>query len=351
MSVPLFADAYVTTRGVALPSTTADKAEPWDRREERRPGSNDDVGRPVEDPAPLVVPLARGERAVQEGHALAESCDESRHHLRGERDLGHQDDRTLPAREHLRGQPEVDLGLPAAGDAVKEVAAPAAEPGDDRADRGGLRCGRGHVLREVRLAQAELDRDATNPAHALEGEATAGEAPRGGGRAARVREFVRRDRAGLECAQRDQLSRAELRRAGRERVTSRGGDGEDRLRPLAARRRQATARAGRERRREHGAHRVGETAAVRRGHPARERELAIGQQRDRMHQAVERLQLAVGGDVERDDDAVDRPGAEARAHEVAEADIEAVGDAVGEGARGTAEAGEHGDLGRAGHNS
>jgi hypothetical protein len=71
-----------------------------------------------------------------------------------------------------------------------------------------------------------------------------------------------------------------------------------------------------------------------------------------MDEAVERLELAVGGDVERDDHAMHGSRPEARADEMTDTDIEPVGDAIGEGACGAAQAGEDRDLrGPSGHNS
>ena len=67
-----------------------------------------------------------------------------------------------------------------------------------------------------------------------------------------------------------------------------------------------------------------------------------------MDEAVERPEpdLAIGGSAEAHDDAVYRALAEARAHEMPEAHVETVRDAVGEGASGAAEPGEDGDLRR-----
>ena len=130
-------------------------------------------------------------------------------------------------------------------------------------------------------------------------------------------------RACGERAQGHELARAEARHAARERLVAGGRDAEHGLGALAARRREPAARTGGERGRKHRAHRVGEPAAVRLGDPAAQRELPPREQRDRMHEPVERLELAVRGYVERDDDAVDGPRAEAGAHEMADPDIEA----------------------------
>ncbi len=70
-----------------------------------------------------------------------------------------------------------------------------------------------------------------------------------------------------------------------------------------------------------------------------------------MHEAVERLEpdLAVGRFAQADDDPVNGALAKARADKMPESDVEAVGNAVGEGASGSAQAGEDGDLCRADH--
>ena len=72
-----------------------------------------------------------------------------------------------------------------------------------------------------------------------------------------------------------------------------------------------------------------------------------------MHEAVHRLQLAIGSYIHVDHDAVDRARPEARPHEVTGPDLEALGDLVAERPRRAAQAGEDGDLGRAarGHSS
>src|SRR5258708_5248349 len=193
----------------------------------RRP--DDAVGRAVEPPPPLVVPLARGQRAVQERDPLAEAGHEAGDDLGGERDLRYEDDRALPARERLGRQPEVDLGLAAAGDPMQQEAAPGAHRLDDRRDRGGLRRRRGHVARQVVLAQAELDRHPPDAASAAEREVAGRDALRRLGGAAGLGQVIRGDRARRERAKGDELPRAELRDTAGERVPAGGRDAEDRV--------------------------------------------------------------------------------------------------------------------------
>ncbi|HAL28915.1 MAG TPA: hypothetical protein DCP25_19590 [Chloroflexi bacterium] len=219
---------------------------------------------------------------------------------------------------------------------MEEEALAGAHARDRCRDRGGLRRGGGHVAREVRFAQAELDWYAAHAARAADREPARGEAPCRSGRAARVHDVSDGGRARRERAQGHELARAEPRHAARERLVARGRDAEHGLGALAARRREAAARAGRERGGKHRADRVGEPAPVRLGDPAAERELPPGKQGDRMHEPIKRLELAVRGYVERDDDAVDRSRAEAGAHEMADPDIKPLGDAIREGARGSA---------------
>ena len=66
-----------------------------------------------------------------------------------------------------------------------------------------------------------------------------------------------------------------------------------------------------------------------------------------MHEAVDRLQLAIGRDIEANDDPVDGAVAEGRPYEVAGPDLEILGDPVAERPRRAAQPGEDGDLGRA----
>ena len=105
-------------------------------------------------------------------------------------------------------------------------------------------------------------------------------------------------RAERERAQRGELPRAKTR-VSRERRASLGREGEDRLAPLALRRWQRVSRARGERRRQHGAHRVGDPAAIGLGDPRGERELMRPEERLGVHERVHRTERPLVGHVER----------------------------------------------------
>jgi len=93
------------------------------RREQRRAGADNHVGLAAVNPEPLVVALAVGEHAVQDGQATAEVGHEPLGQRRSQRDLRHQHERGAPAAQRVMDQLDVDLGLAAAGDAEHEVLA------------------------------------------------------------------------------------------------------------------------------------------------------------------------------------------------------------------------------------
>ncbi len=76
---------------------------------------------------------------MEDGEAVAEPGAEAGDGLRGEADLGDEDDRPLAALQRRLDRGQVDLGLARAGDAVQQQAALgpglAVERGDDRVDR------------------------------------------------------------------------------------------------------------------------------------------------------------------------------------------------------------------------
>ena len=82
---------------------------PVDRREHRRARADADPRLAAAQALPLVVALALGELGVQHRHGVAEARHEARDDLRRQRDLGHEHDRALAAREHAprprRGRP------------------------------------------------------------------------------------------------------------------------------------------------------------------------------------------------------------------------------------------------------
>ena len=98
-----------------------DEAEPLERREHRRARADDDVDVAAADALPLVVPLAVGQAAVLNGDAVAER-------LRGRATAtagvsaisGTSISTRRPRVADGGGQPQVDLGLAAAGHAVQQ---------------------------------------------------------------------------------------------------------------------------------------------------------------------------------------------------------------------------------------
>ena len=87
---------------------------------------------------PGLEPRAVCERGVQRDDRRREPCAEARDELRRQRDLGHEHERAAARLEHALDEPQVDLGLAAAGDAVQEPGAEFPERCADLLDRGAL---------------------------------------------------------------------------------------------------------------------------------------------------------------------------------------------------------------------
>ena len=147
------------------------------------------------------------------------------------------------------------------------------------------------------------------------------------------------------------MPRAEAAVATRECRRALGGRCEDRLSSFALRCGQRHAGAARERGREHGAHRVREPGSVLLGDPRRERELMWAEQRERMHERIDRAQRSFERCIERDDNARDGARPEADTNEVTWCQLETVRNGIAEGAGRSADAREHRDLRGAGHKS
>ena len=96
-----------------------DQAEVRERGEHGRTRADADARLARAHAQPLVVALAGGELRMQHRDDIAEAVLETARDLRGERDLGHEHDRRAPALERRRDGAQVDLGLAAAGNAVK----------------------------------------------------------------------------------------------------------------------------------------------------------------------------------------------------------------------------------------
>jgi hypothetical protein len=96
-----------------------DQAEVARRGEHGAAGADDDVNVPGADPPPVAAALGVAQVAVQDGYlpaAPAERLDR----LRGQADLGDQDQRLLALPDDLLDGAQVELGLAAAGHAIEE---------------------------------------------------------------------------------------------------------------------------------------------------------------------------------------------------------------------------------------
>ena len=90
------------------------------RRENGGAGAQNHLDLPPPDPLPLVIPLRHTQAAVEHGGPVSEIGEELPHHLRRQRDLRHQHHDISAPGQHLLHQPQIDLGLSAAGDALKQ---------------------------------------------------------------------------------------------------------------------------------------------------------------------------------------------------------------------------------------
>ena len=117
------ARGFLLLVGVLVLFIDDDEAEVGARGEDGRPGADDDAGAAGADLVPLVVPLAFAEVGMEHGDFVlggGEAGFEALDGLRGEGNLRHEHDGGLPALEDELDGLEVNLGLAAAGDAVKE---------------------------------------------------------------------------------------------------------------------------------------------------------------------------------------------------------------------------------------
>ena len=97
-----------------------DQADRAQGGEHRRPRANDHVDVAAPYAMPLIVTLTVGEAAVLNGHPLAKRLAELERDGRRQRNLGHQQQNPTAAAPHFCCEPQVELGLAAAGDAVQE---------------------------------------------------------------------------------------------------------------------------------------------------------------------------------------------------------------------------------------
>ena len=94
--------------------------QPGQRREHGRARADHDVHFAPPDAVPLVVALARRQPAVLDGDAVPEHVAQERRHRRRQRDLRDHQQHLTPRLADQLGDPEVDLGLAAAGHAVEQ---------------------------------------------------------------------------------------------------------------------------------------------------------------------------------------------------------------------------------------
>ena len=97
-----------------------DQAEGLDRREDRRASANHDIHFSTSDAVPLVVTLAVRQAAVLNGHPLSERGSEDRRDRRSERNFRHEHQDAAAGSLDQRGEAQIQLGLSAPGDAMKQ---------------------------------------------------------------------------------------------------------------------------------------------------------------------------------------------------------------------------------------
>ncbi len=100
-----------------------DQTRVGDRSEDSRAGTYADPRLARPQPPPLVVARAGRHLRMKQRHRIAEPPPEAIHRLRGERDLGDEDDRASPPCQRLASRLQVDLGLARAGHAVEQEGA------------------------------------------------------------------------------------------------------------------------------------------------------------------------------------------------------------------------------------
>ena len=119
----MVARRFVLLVGILVLLIHNDDAEVFERGKNRAAGADDDPGCPAVDLVPLVVALAVGEVAVQDGDLLLhvrEAGLEPLDRLRRQRDFRHENQRGAPVIDRLADRAQVDLGLPRTGHAEKQ---------------------------------------------------------------------------------------------------------------------------------------------------------------------------------------------------------------------------------------
>ncbi len=89
--------------------------------EDGRTSPYNDIHLSLSDPPPLIIPLTPGEPAVKRGYPPTEPLEKLPDELRGQGDLGNQNDGLSPPLKHPFNGPQVNLRLTASRNPEKEV--------------------------------------------------------------------------------------------------------------------------------------------------------------------------------------------------------------------------------------
>src|SRR5438876_7562029 len=124
----MIARSFLLLVGMLVFLVHNDEAERIDRREDRRARADDDAGTALADLVPLVMPLAGGKMAVQDGDQRlqlpgTEPGLEAFNRLGRQRNFRHEHNGPLALLERVGDGLEIDFRLAAAGGAVKEKSA------------------------------------------------------------------------------------------------------------------------------------------------------------------------------------------------------------------------------------
>ncbi len=111
-----------------------DEGELGERRENGGAGADDDASGAAVCRAPGIAALVVRETRVHNGHTGAEAAAESIEQLRRQGDLGHQNQSLAAGRYGGSDDPQVNLGLAAAGHAVQQVHGEGRKRGEYRLD-------------------------------------------------------------------------------------------------------------------------------------------------------------------------------------------------------------------------
>ena len=90
------------------------------RRENGRAGTQHHPDLSPADPLPLVISLRHPQRAVEHRHLVPEIPGEPAHHLGCQHDFRHQHDGGFALFQYFLDQAKIDLGFPAAGNALEQ---------------------------------------------------------------------------------------------------------------------------------------------------------------------------------------------------------------------------------------